>query len=157
MSEKRYLTWQEVDALCQRLADQLRGQKFDLFLAISRGGLIPAGLLAKRLKHFHVLVASVMYYDERDQRLEHPVLLEFPAEPVLHGKTVLIVDDVWDSGQTIAFIEKIVVRAGGQPKVATLHFKPQRSEVDGHPDFYAEETQAWIVYPWESNDLDPCA
>ena len=41
-----------------------------------------------------------------------------------------------------------VRRAGGVPVVATLHFKPGRNRVPDRPDFYAEETAAWVVYPW---------
>ncbi len=32
--------------------------------------------------------------------------------------------------------------------MATLHFKPGRNRVPDRPDFYAQETEAWVVYPW---------
>jgi hypothetical protein len=44
----RQVTWDELDALVSRLADAV-GRDFDLLLAISRGGLVPAGMLAYRL------------------------------------------------------------------------------------------------------------
>lgn len=147
-AEQRF-SWNDIDLLVNKLAAQLRGQHFDLFLGICRGGLIPAGLLAKRLNHFHLLVASMRYYDDEDNRLAEPVILELPEPDTLRGKRVLIIDDVWDSGNTIDRIKKHVLAAGGKPLVATLHFKPKRSEVPGKPDFYGEQTDAWIVYPWE--------
>lgn len=109
------ISWADVEALIDRLVEQLRGRHFDYVIGISRGGLIPTGLLAKRLYYFNVLVASIQGYDEKDVKLDRPVLLEFPAEPILHGKDVLIVDDVWDTGDTIALVRKIVDRAGGRP------------------------------------------
>jgi len=60
----------------------------------------------------------------------------------------LVVDDVWDSGGTAYAVKARVLRAGGTPLVAALHFKPGRNRVLDWPDFYAEETEAWVVYPW---------
>ncbi|MDI6740423.1 MAG: phosphoribosyltransferase family protein [Candidatus Edwardsbacteria bacterium] len=145
------ISWFDVEELIDRLVEQLRGQRFDYVIGVSRGGLIPTGLLAKRLRYFNVLVASIQGYDENDRKLPHPILLEFPPEPILHGKDVLIIDDVWDTGDTIALVRKIVERAGGQAKTATLHWKPKRSQHGGPPDFYAAETEEWIVYPWEQS------
>src|SRR3990167_6576105 len=122
------ISWAGVEALVERLAEQLRGQKFDYVSGISRGGLVPTGLLAKRLRYFKVLVASIQGYDDQDNKLPHPILLEFPPETLLHGQDVLIIDDVWDTGDTIALVKKIVDRAGGRSKTAALHWKPRRSK-----------------------------
>ena len=146
---KTLLTWDGLDALIATLVDRIGTKRFDFFLGISRGGLIPTALLAKRLRQFEILTASVMFYDANDKRLPHPVLLQFPPEPILLGKTVLVIDDVWDSGHTLALITKVVRRAGGIPLVATVFFKPEKSEVEGKPDFYAAETNDWVVFPWE--------
>ncbi len=147
---KRFLTWDEVDALCNEVVRQLREKKFDLVLVISRGGLTPAGIITKRWPHYNVLTACVQYYDKDDERLPHPLLLQFPPEPLLLGKSVLIIDDVWHTGHTLAFVRKLVLRAGGHPEIATLHFKPKLSEVEGEPNYCAETTTDWIVYPWET-------
>jgi len=63
---------------------------------------------------------------------------------------VLVVDEVWDSGTTIAAVVGRVRQAGGEPVTAVLHFKPARSRVDLVPDFHAVETDAWVVYPFKA-------
>lgn len=147
--DERVLTWDDIEQLVGRLTDQLAEKQFDLFLGIARGGLPLTGILAKRLRHFPVVTVSIMRYDERDIPLKQPILLESPAEVVFLNRRVLIVDDVWDEGYTTDMVKKIVSRAGGIPEVAVLHYKPQRSKVEGRPEYAAEETNEWIRYPWE--------
>jgi hypoxanthine phosphoribosyltransferase len=133
--------------LARRLAEALREEEFDLILGIARGGLIPTALLAQALSVRDILTAAVMFY-EGEETLPEPVFLPFPPDPLLFGKRVLVVDDVWDSGRTAFAVKERVRQAGGVPLVATLHFKPGRNQVQDRPDFYAEETEAWVVYPW---------
>ena len=76
-----------------------------------------------------------------------PTFLQFPADPLLRGQRVLIVDEVWDSGTTIHAVTERVRQAGGIPTTAVLHYKPARSVVPGAPDVHAVTTDAWVVYP----------
>jgi hypoxanthine phosphoribosyltransferase len=66
------------------------------------------------------------------------------------GRRILVVDDVWDTGTTVVAVRDRLRRAGARADVAVLHYKPARSRFpeDG-PDFYADATDAWVVYPWE--------
>lgn len=148
--ERDIVTWPELDRLVGLLADRLRGQTFDVLLAITRGGLVPAGMLAYRLGLRDILVAAVEYYDDHGQPGPHPTFFQFPADPLLRGKRVLVVDEVWDSGTTINAVTTRVRQAGGEPTTAVLHFKPARSVVPGHPDVHAVETDRWVVYPFKS-------
>jgi IS5 family transposase len=72
-----------------------------------------------------------------------------PADPFVSGKSLLIVDDIWDSGKTISAVKGRVLAAGGLPSTAVLHYKPTASMFTDVPDYYVEATDAWIVYPWE--------
>jgi hypoxanthine phosphoribosyltransferase len=145
--ERLHLSWEGLLALVRRLAEALQEEEFDLILGIARGGLIPTALLAQALSVRDILTAAVMFY-EGEETLPEPVFLQFPPDPLLFGKRVLVVDDVWDSGRTALAVKERVRQAGGVPLVATLHFKPGRNRVQDRPDFYAEETEAWVVYPW---------
>ncbi|WP_018461783.1 phosphoribosyltransferase [Thermus oshimai] len=145
--ERLHLSWEDLLLLVRRLAERLQDQPFDLLLGVARGGLIPTALLAQALGARDILTAAVMFY-EGEEPLPEPVFLQFPQDPLLFGKRVLVVDDVWDSGRTAFAVKERIRRAGGTPWVATLHFKPERNRVPDRPDFYAEETGAWVVYPW---------
>ena len=76
-------------------------------------------------------MAAVEYYDDHGRPGPHPTFLQFPADPLLRGKRVLIVDEVWDSGTTIHAVTERVRQAGGDPATAVLHYKPARSVVAG--------------------------
>jgi hypoxanthine phosphoribosyltransferase len=144
------VSWEVLDDLVGRLADRLAGERFDVMLAITRGGLVPAGMLAYRLRIRNILVAAVEFYDDAGQPGPHPTFLQFPADPLLRGQRVLIVDEVWDSGTTIHAVTARVLQAGGLPTTAVLHWKPARSLVPGEPDVHAVTTDAWVVYPFKA-------
>ena len=146
------VTWEVLDDLVAGLAERLRGEEFDLLLAITRGGLVPAGMLAYRLRMRNILVAAVEYYDDEGQPGPRPTFLQFPADPQLRGQRILVVDEVWDSGTTIHAVTERVLQAGGIPTTVVLHFKPGRSQVPGAPDHHAETTEHWVVYPFKAGN-----
>ena len=98
--EKDVVTWDALADMVAELAEKVRGE-YDVMLAITRGGLVPAGMLAYRLALRNILVAAVEYYDDEGRPGPKPTFLQFPADPLLRGQRVLIVDEVWDSGTTI--------------------------------------------------------
>ena len=144
------VSWDDLDRMVADLAERLAGQTFDVMLAITRGGMVPAGMLSYRLGLRDILVAAVEYYDDRGQPGPHPTFFQFPADPLLRGKRVLIVDEVWDSGTTIAAVTERVLQAGGIPTTVVLHYKPANSVVEGSPDLHAVQTAAWVVYPFKA-------
>jgi hypoxanthine phosphoribosyltransferase len=146
--EKDHVSWDDLVELVARLGDQVRGE-YDVMLCITRGGMVPAGMLAYRLGIRNILVAAVEFYDSLGHPAAAPTFLQFPADPQLHGRRVLIVDEVWDTGTTIAAVIDRVRLAGGQPTTAVLHYKPTHSVVDAVPDHHVVTTDRWVVYPFK--------
>ncbi len=141
------LSFDDVARLVVELGERLRGEH-DLMLVITRGGLIPGGILAYLVGIKNILAAAVEFYDDDGQRRPEPTFHQFPSAVLLQGKRVLIVDEVWDSGRTIQAVTRRVHEAGGLPTTAVLHFKPGRNEVGVRPDHYVVETDEWVSYPW---------
>ena len=146
---KRILGWddimREVDDLVMRI-----GADYDALLVITRGGMVPACLISERLDIRNILVAAVQLYTGIGTTLDAPIFLQFPSDTLLHGKRILVVDDVWDSGRTAMCVRQRIQAAGGIPTLAVLHYKPRASRFpDQQPDFYAEMTDDWLVYPWD--------
>src|SRR4029078_6118597 len=81
-------------------AGRLRG-RHDLMLVITRGGLIPGGILAYLAGYKNLVVGAVESSDAHGRRGPEPAFHQFPSAELLQGRTVLIVDEVWDSGRTI--------------------------------------------------------
>ncbi len=147
---KVILDWDDITRLAGRLIAQLDRDDYDVVLAVTRGGMIPGALVSEAMDLRNVMTAAVMFYQGEQQVLEEPHFLQFPGDALLLGKRVLIVDDVWDSGKTAVAVRERAAQAGGVPTVAVLHYKPKHSRFpDDAPDFYGEDTDAWIVYPWD--------
>jgi hypoxanthine phosphoribosyltransferase len=151
-NKKIYLSWADVDNLMGSLISRLQGYNYDVVIAITRGGIIPGGIIAEQLRIQQVLVASVDFYEDESHQLDWPVFMQFPADSFLRGKQILIVDDVWYRGNEVLSVTDRVKQAGGNPISAVLHYKPQFSAFeDKSPNFYAAQTDDWIIYPWEAD------
>jgi hypoxanthine phosphoribosyltransferase len=146
--EKRFLSWAQIEDLVARLVARLP-RDYEALLAISRGGLVPCCLISEQLDMRNVLVAAVMHYTGIGQTMDRPLFLQFPDDILLADKRILVIDDVWDSGKTIMAVKERLRAVGCRHDVATLHYKPGHSRFTERPDYYAEETESWIVYPWD--------
>jgi hypoxanthine phosphoribosyltransferase len=148
---KVYLSWGDVERLIIGMMPRLQAFNYDLVIAITRGGIIPAAIIAERLTIQQVLVASVDFYEDKEHDLDWPVFMPFPTDSFLRGKDTLIVDDIWDRGKQVVSVTERVKYAGGRSRSAVLHYKPHRSHFPNKaPDFYAAETEDWIIYPWDA-------
>ena len=149
MAEPLLLSWDDLDHLVAKLADEV-GRDHDLVLAITRGGLVPAGMLAYRLDLREILVAGVEFYRAEGGTHPVPLVLHFPDAALLAGKRILVVDEVWETGETMTEVLARVRAAGGKPVSAVLHFKPGRSRVAGRPDYHAATVEGWVTYPYKA-------
>jgi hypoxanthine phosphoribosyltransferase len=149
--EKIYLSWNEVGRLIDRIVPRVAGH-FDALVAITRGGIIPGGLLSERLRIQQVYIASMYFFQEEDQALDWPIFLQFPDDNLLHGKRVLVVDDVWAKGTTITNVRERILQVGGEPVTVVLHYRPisDTASTGLLPDIFGEQTEKYIVYPWEA-------
>ncbi len=150
---RELLTWDDVDKLIQNLLPQFETE-FDAMVMITRGGVIPGGLLAEAMNLKHLLTAAVDFPAEMERErsglFAWPRFIQFPEDDQLRGRKVLVVDDVWGSGRTITAVKNRISSAGGFSWTCVLHFNPHRSLFGNlRPDFYAAITDAHIVYPWE--------
>lgn len=156
---REVLTWSDIDRLIDHLIPQFEGE-FDAMLMITRGGLVPGGMLAEALKMPIILTAAVDFPAEMELEQEKararlrmwPKFVQFPEDDVLRGRRILVVDDVWGSGRTITAVKNRISGAGGVPLTCVLHFNPYRNLFGTvRPDYFAAITDAFIVYPWEIN------
>jgi uncharacterized protein len=148
------LSWADVDKLIDILLPQLKAAgSMDALLLVTRGGLIPGGLIGEALDISYTLIAAVHFPLELSRTAQlaaMPQFLQFPGDDLLANRRVLIVDDVWGSGRTSTSVKNRCIAAGATPFSCVLHFNPYRSLFTrSEPDFYAAITDAHIVYPWE--------
>lgn len=150
---RELLTWEEVERLIDHLTPQFETD-FEAMVIVTRGGIVPGGMLAERLDIEDVLTASVDFPFEAERKaaklLAWPQFIQFPEESQLADRRLLVVDDVWGSGRTITAVKNRVAATGGIPYTCVLHYNPYRSLFSqAEPEYYAAITDAYIIYPWE--------
>lgn len=151
-----YLSWHDAEELISNLIFKLN-TPYDAILMIARGGIIPGGMIAEALKMHHVLTASVLFTDDQNSapssRMSWPRFVQFPTDPLLDGRKILVVDNLWNRGRTILAVKGRIETAGGYPELAVLHWRPTSSLFpDQQPDHYVEITEDFIHYPWQRID-----
>lgn len=156
---REFLTWNDVDSLIDHLLPQFEGG-FEAMVMITRGGIIPGGLLAEAMDITHILTAAVDFPSQGEMEktglYAWPRFLQFPDDHLVRERRTLVVDDVWGSGRTITSVKNRIVAAGGYPFSCVFHFNPYRNIFsDAKPNYYAAITDAYIIYPWEiDRDID---
>ena len=146
-----FLSWDDVQGLSEKVSDLIMdsGYKPDLMIAISRGGFDPARIISDQLNIRKLASLQIIYYTGLNSRRDEPEVL-FPLNAQVEGLKVLVVDDVSDSGNSLIVVKKYVEKKGAsEVKIVTLHHKPWSKLL---PDFYAEEVDKWIIYPWEPRE-----
>jgi xanthine phosphoribosyltransferase len=143
------VSWDQFHRDSRALAWRLNGEgPFEACVAITRGGLVPAAIVARELNIRVVESVSVKSYDHQKQtevKITKAISPDIIAAAKA-GKKVLIVDDLVDTGATARAVRDILPGA----HFATVYAKPKgRDMVD---TFITEVSQdTWIFFPW---DLD---
>lgn len=142
------LNWNNIQSLTLSLACKILDSSFipDIIVGVARGGWIAARLLSDLLNVKNLASMKIEFYKSIGRRNGKPIITQPISEPP-YGKSILIVDDVADTGESLILAKTHVSSMGAKEvKLATLHMKPWSKIV---PDFYVELTDAWIIYPWE--------
>jgi len=167
MSEKRYLDAQQLLEDSFRLgADIIRdGFRPSVMIAIWRGG-VPMGVAIQELlawygidtDHIAIRTSSYTGIDGRAPgiRVEG---LDYLVRHCSSEDSLLIVDDVFDTGLTIdAVIGRLQRQARRNTprdiRVAVPYYKPSRNRTDRVPDYYLYETAQWLKYPHSLEGLE---
>jgi hypoxanthine phosphoribosyltransferase len=148
--DREILGWHEFGEASRELATQVRASGFlpDMVVAIARGGLLLAGSVAYALDVKSCGAINVEFYSGVDLRLDEPILLSPMLDtPAVSGHRVLLVDDVSDSGSTLAMVLALLVKAGADVRSLCLYSKPQTVL---EPDYVWRRTAKWIAFPWSS-------
>ncbi|MFE3800287.1 phosphoribosyltransferase [Nocardia tengchongensis] len=148
MSDREELSWELFGVAGRELAQTIADDGFepDLILSIARGGLFVAGALGYALDVKNLHVMNVEFYTGIDQRLDLPVMLPpVPSAVDLTGATVLVADDVADTGKTLKLVRDFCSDHVAEVRCAVIYQKPH-SEVDC--EYVWKRTNKWINFPW---------
>jgi xanthine phosphoribosyltransferase len=143
-----HVSWDQIHRDSRALAWRLDGRGPDdgawrAVVAITRGGMAPAMIVARELDIRKVDTISVKSYDHQSQ--SSATLLKAPdAEMMGDGTGILVVDDLVDTGKTLELVRKLYPKA----HFATVYAKPQGEPmVDTFITGVSQDT--WIFFPWD--------
>ena len=143
-----HVSWDQLHRDARALAWRLDGKGPDdgawkAVVGITRGGLVPAMIVARELDIRVVDTISVQSYSHQDQREAR--VTKSPQEELMgDGTGILVVDDLVDTGKTLELVRTLYPNA----HFATVYAKPK-----GNPlvDTYVTEVSqdTWIFFPWD--------
>ncbi|MAY85720.1 MAG: xanthine phosphoribosyltransferase [Pseudooceanicola sp.] len=143
-----HVSWDQIHRDARALAWRLDGRGPDdgawrAVVAITRGGMAPAMIVARELDIRTVDTISVKSYDHQD-RSEARVLKSPDADMMGDGTGILVVDDLVDSGKTLELVRSLYPQA----HFATVYAKPSgEPQVDTFITGVSQDT--WIFFPWD--------
>ncbi|MBD3786409.1 MAG: xanthine phosphoribosyltransferase [Sphingomonadales bacterium] len=143
-----HVSWDQLHRDARALAWRLDGKGPDngawkAIVGITRGGMVPAAIVARELNVRVIDTISVKGYNHQTQ--SEPVVIKAPQADLMgDGTGILIVDDLVDSGRTLELVRRLYPNA----HFATVYAKPKgREQVD---TFITEVSQdTWIFFPWD--------
>lgn len=150
LTEKQILTWNGFYGAVREQARTIADSGFvpEVIIGVARGGMIPAGALTYALGVKLTDAINVEFYTDVAETLPDPVLLA-PMLDIesIRGRRLLVVDDVVDSGRTLALVLKLLRGFGAEVRSAVIYAKPTTII---EPDYIWKRTDQWIVFPWSA-------
>jgi hypothetical protein len=165
--DKVFISAQELLEDSFRLAHRIYEDGFhpNFIVGIWRGGT-PVGIAVqeyfeyKQVQTDHIAVRTSSYYGIDRQAKEIRVHgLHYLIENANADDTLLIVDDVFDSGRSVDALIRTIRELSrkntpGDIRVACPWYKPTKNAVDFEPDYYLHESADWLVFPHELDGLE---
>jgi len=153
---REVLTWSIFGEAVRELASTIAADgayRPEVVLGIARGGLPLAAGLAYALDVKETATINVEFYTGVDSRLPEPVVLA-PSVDLgeLAGREVLVVDDVADTGRTLAVVVGMCADAGIKARSVVVYRKPTTRL---SPEYSWRETDRWIDFPWSARGPVP--
>ena len=143
-----HVSWDQLHRDARALAWRLDGQgphdgAWKAVVAITRGGMAPAMIIARELDIRMVDTISVKSYNHQEQSV--PKIIKSPDMALIgDGEGVLIIDDLVDTGRTLEVVRDVMPKA----HVATIYAKPMgREQVHSFVTEVSQDT--WIFFPWD--------
>jgi len=147
----KLVSWSEIVDWSWGLAEIIKGSGYrpNVIVGIARGGLVPARLLCDFLGVENFLSIQSQHWTEAAKK-EQKALIKFPYRVDLSGMRVLLVDDIVDTGDSMALAKDYIVSNWNPAEVRTAALQWISTVAKFKPDYYYMEVREWVwfQYPW---------
>lgn len=147
------VSWDQFHRDCKALAWRLSDHKdadgeWKAIVAITRGGLVPAAIIARELGVRNIETVCIASYHEYKDQGDLHVMKTISPDLIRNaggqGEGVLVIDDLTDTGKTARKLREMLPKA----HIATVYSKPSgRDTVDTYVTEVSQDT--WIYFPWD--------
>jgi len=149
---KSNITWEEVQVACANIAEQAKVYAPDCIIAISRGGFIPARLVAEYLDIKHIYSIGISSYNNENIQ-ENLKIYQNPCEDINNNKhkLALVVDEIADSGNTFTYLAKTWPHQTQVSCIFSAMYVKQHSRMVPSIFYKKINNNNWLIFPWEAN------
>jgi uncharacterized protein len=142
-SPKEYYSWAKIELLVKKVSNKILSskKKYNAILGITNGGIIPARLIARELD-----ISLILFIPVRSKKLHKE---EMP--PLLDSKRYLVLDDIYDTGNTYSVVSNEVRKYDCDFAFLVRRFAAIDDDAGGGEVYLGEilNHKRWIVFPWE--------
>lgn len=149
----KVVSWEEIERWAEIIVDKIGDFEFDCVISVIRGGLVPSRIVADYLSIKDIFTLKTEHWGitatpDGKAKVTYPIVKD------LNGRSVLIVDDITDTGQSLGLaIEATKQKNPKVVKSATFLYIKKAEIV---PDYYAEEISTenwkWFIFPWNRRE-----
>lgn len=144
------ITWEDFGRMCRELALKIKNDfEPDIIVGVAKAGVIPGAVMSSL---FRKDLYTIKISRRKNDRIVHArPLLFVPVTDSVHGKKVLIVDEISVTGQTLKIAsDEVMSKAAKEVRTATLFIHSNSFR----PHYYALESDAMIINPWDHYIID---
>ncbi len=141
------ITWERFAELAGKLTETLSSMQIDAVVGIARAGLIPATAIACALRK-EMYPVRITRRENDTVVFDHPVWKVDVSEEVA-GKAVVVVDEIADTGETLALVAKRVQELGAERVVTACLIS--HSWANPTPHHVALRIDALVIFPWDKH------
>jgi len=144
------LSWKKFGEITLRMAKEIQlAFDLDVIVGVGKSGIIPASILAKRLKinEFYSIIVSLYNEEKPPRKLYQRPQIMFSSLGSLEGKKVLVVDDFVHTGATLKMVLQKVVNAG--TKEVRSAVVGLRLNASYRPEYFGMTFKGCLWFPWD--------
>lgn len=149
------LSWRDIEHCCIKIKDCIQDLKLNIeaIVCIQRGGCIPGVILSHLLnveECYVINIRTTSSEEIRAKRLDTPVLYIPDALKGISEKTVLLIDDVTNTGNTLKYAKDEISKFNPSICLTAVLVWDGDNNNECKADIYAKYTPGWVIFPWET-------
>ena len=147
------VSWEEIERWAEIIVEKIGDLEFDCIISVIRGGLVPSRIIADHLSIKDIFPLKTEHWGIT-ATLDGRAAITYPILKDLSGRSVLLVDDITDTGQSMELALDAIKQKNPRIVKSATFLYINKAEIV--PDYFAEEFTAdnwkWFIFPWNKRE-----